>query len=377
MKLYDSFSEAFFVERDNRFVMELKKKDGEHIKAYIANPGRMEEFLVKNHPFYITSGNKGKYEYHVVATQYQDSYILLDTIKINSVVEAMLNRDMIEPFKGDKSIRREFAINRSKFDFLIERLKGSHCNPALLEVKSCSLVHNRVAMFPDAPTSRGKRHLEDLEALAKQGYDCYTLYLINHKKASKFLPNRHTDMDYTLQFLQSKHIHFMAYSIEMTDPVTLNPDVFKPVPIDFEGTKINSKDMGGYLLVFRNTHFFRKKIGALGERVFPKGYYVYVGSAMRGLEKRIKRHLSKRKKRRWHLDYISPDHMEIDKIYRINSSVRTESKLSAGMISISPDYVPGFGSSDSDAPSHLFFFPDRPYRRREFLNLLLDIRAGG
>ncbi|MCP5047229.1 MAG: DNA/RNA nuclease SfsA, partial [bacterium] len=165
MKLYPEFEEAFFLERDNRFVMQLKKKDGQVIKVYIANPGRMEEFLVKDHPFYITSGNNGKYFYRAVSTRYQGSYLLLDTIKVNALVEIMLKADRIEPFTGLEpgSIRREVSVNRSKFDFLIQR---ENRLPVLLEVKSCSLCHHGVAMFPDAPTERGRRHLEDLEALA-------------------------------------------------------------------------------------------------------------------------------------------------------------------------------------------------------------------
>jgi DNA-binding sugar fermentation-stimulating protein len=126
MRLYADFEKAFFVERDNRFVITLER-DGQMIKAYVANPGRMEEFLVPGHPFFITSGNKGKYVYRVVSTFYQDSYILLDTIKINYLVEQMLKNNLIDSFKDHMSIQREKSINRSKFDFLLERkVKNQH-----------------------------------------------------------------------------------------------------------------------------------------------------------------------------------------------------------------------------------------------------------
>jgi len=331
----------------------------------------MEEFLVADHRFFITGGNKGKYFYRVVATEYQNSFILLDTIKINAVVEQFLKDDKIEAFKGPKSIKREVSIQRSKFDFLIER---EGLKPALLEVKSCSLCHNETAMFPDAPTQRGKRHLEDLQTLATQGFDCYTLYLINHKDAKIFMPNWHTDMDYARQFSQSNHIRFMAYAIQLENPVTINRNILKPVSIDYQAITENCKDKGSYLLVYHNEHTFNATIGSLGEREFKKGYYVYVGSAMQGLEKRIKRHLSKRKKTHWHLDYISPQRMKIDKIYKINRKDRIEESLAQQLVQISPGFVEGFGASDTDAPSHLCYFPHRPYRQREFLDLLLDAR---
>ncbi|MCP5054650.1 MAG: DUF123 domain-containing protein, partial [bacterium] len=257
--------------------------------------------------------------------------------------------------------------------FLIQR---ENRLPVLLEVKSCSLCHHGVAMFPDAPTERGRRHLEDLEALAKKNFLCYTLYVLSHKHTTSFMPNWHTDMDYAKQFNASKNIRFLAYCFDMADPVTLNTEFFKPVPIDFGQTIANCVDKGSYLMVFYNATPFTETIGALGERTFKKGYYVYVGSAMRGLEKRIKRHMQKKKPLRWHLDYISPSRMKTEKVYRINRTERLEEKLAEGMLQISPGYVEGFGASDSGVVSHFFYFPDRPFRRREFLDLLLDARMG-
>ncbi len=375
IKLYTGFEEAFFVERENRFVIQLKKKNKQLIKAYIANPGRMEEFLVPGHPFFITSGNEGKYFYRAVSTIYQDSYVLLDTIKINYLVELMLKNNRIKAFRNLTSIRREVTVNRSKFDFLVEK-EGENKKPLLLEIKSCSLCHNGVAMFPDAPTERGKRHLEDLDFLATRDYETYTLYWINHKKAKVFMPNGHTDRDYCETFCRTRHVNFMAYCVNMTDPVTLDLSFFKNVPIDFEASRFLCEEKGSYLLIFYNDQPFKKNIGSLGERAFKKGYYVYVGSAMQALDKRIKRHLRKSKKVRWHLDYISPGYMKMEKVYPIRRQDRIEESLARCLLEICDDYVMDFGASDSGLPSHFFYFSGRPYRRRDFLDLLLDFRMG-
>jgi sugar fermentation stimulation protein A len=373
IKLYSNFEEAFFVERQNRFVMQLKKSDGQTIFAYIANPGRMEEFLTPGHPFFITPGNNGKYFYHIVSTFYQNSYILLDTIKINYLVELILKNHGIEIFNDVKHIRREVTVNRSKFDFLLER-EGQ--KPALLEVKSCSLCHNGAAMFPDAPTERGKRHLQDLEFLASQGYDTYTLYLVSHKNARVFLANGHTDRDYCETFCKAKRIHFLAFCINMTDPITVDLSFLKEVPIDFDASCQFFADKGSYILVFYNEKPFKRIIGSLGEREFKKGYYVYVGSAVQGLEKRIKRHLRQTKKIHWHLDYISPQYMKIEKIYPIRRPDRIEGELARGMMDKCDEFVPGFGASDSEIASHFFYFQEKPYRTRAFLDLLFTYRAG-
>ncbi|MGD2085428.1 MAG: DNA/RNA nuclease SfsA [Candidatus Aminicenantes bacterium] len=374
-KLYPGFEEAFFVERENRFVMQLKKKNKQLIKAYVANPGRMEEFLVAGHPFFITNGNEGKYYHRIVSTFYQDSYVLLDTIKINSLVELLLKNNRIKAFSNPISIRREVTVNRSKFDFLVKR-EGENRKPTLLEIKSCSLCHNGVAMFPDAPTKRGKRHLEDLDFLAAGDYEAYTLYWINHKKAKVFMPNGHTDKDYCETFCSTRNVNFLAYCVNMTDPVTLDLSFLKNVPIDFEASRFLCAEKGSYLLIFHNNQPFTKIIGSLGEREFRQGYYVYVGSAMQALDKRIKRHLRKSKTRRWHLDHISPGTMKIEKVYPIRRQDRIEEALARGVLEICDDYVKGFGASDSGLPSHFFYFSGRPFRRRDFLDLLLNFRMG-
>jgi sugar fermentation stimulation protein A len=269
-------------------------------------------------------------------------------------------------------IRREVTVNRSKFDFLLER-EGK--KPALLEVKSCSLCHNGVAMFPDAPTERGKRHLQDLESLAKGDYDTYTLYLVGHKNARVFMPNGHTDRDYCETFCKSKRIRFMAFCVNMQDPVSLDLSSLEEVPIDFTTSRSLYKDKGSYMLILYNDKPFKKTIGALGVRKFKKGYYVYVGSAMQGLEKRIKRHLRIDKKIHWHKDYISPLDMKTDRVYPIRRPDRIEEDLAQGMIKICDDFVPGFGASDSRIDSHFFYFEEKPYRRRDFLDLLLAYRT--
>ncbi|MCP5108209.1 MAG: DNA/RNA nuclease SfsA [bacterium] len=370
IKLYPAFENASFIERDNRFVTTLKK-DGQLIKAYVANPGRMEEFLVKDHPFYITSGNNGKYFYRIVATSYRDSYVLLDTIKINHIAELMLQNDLIDEFKGEKRVRREVAVNRSKFDFKIER-EGK--KPVLLEIKSCSLCHKGVGMFPDAPTTRGKRHLEDLDQLALQGYDTYTLYLTTNRHTRVFIPNGHTDPDYCTAFNKSHNVKFLAYAVEFIDPVTLDLSHVHKLTIDFEKAREICRDRGSYLVILYNEKPFKKEIGSLGEREFKEGFYIYAGSAMKGLESRIKRHMRKSKKRHWHMDYITPSRMKVVKVYRIRRAERLEERLARGLLEICDDHVPGFGASDTGMDSHLFYFTDRPHRRRNFLDLLLDFQ---
>jgi len=372
IKLFPSWEPGFFIQRKNRFVMTLAK-DSSPMDVYIANPGRMIEYLVKDHPFYITPISGGKYKYKAISTQYGNSYVLLDTAKINTVVEEMIRSGLIPELGPVKFIKREKQVGRSRFDFYLER-EGS--KPVLLEVKSCSLCHNGVAMFPDAPTERGKRHMEELQVLAGDEIETFTLYLVTHNEARLFIPNCHTDPAYGNSFLQAQKVRKLAYRVSMPDPVHIDLSTATNIPVGMDALRSNCGNRGSYLLILFNPLAFSKQVGALGVVDFKKGYYVYAGSAIKGLEKRVKRHSKKRKAIHWHLDYILPHPMELNRSLLIRRVDRLEGPLASRLQSIAHGYIPGFGSSDTDRPSHLFYFKEDPIHLRDFLDILLDFRMG-
>lgn len=95
------------------------------------------------------------------------------------------------------------------------------------------------------------------------------------------------------------------------------------------------------------------RIGSLGKIEFPNGYYVYVGSAMNGIEGRVNRHLRNRKKVHWHIDYFLKK-AEISSVYFLESETRMECKI-ADKYSREFEGVPKFGSSDCQCKGHLFY----------------------
>ena len=98
-------------------------------------------------------------------------------------------------------------------------------------------------------------------------------------------------------------------------------------------------------------------IGKKGRFKFPKGYYIYTGSALNGLEKRIERHLKKNKKHFWHIDYLL-DFASIKKVFLFTNGKFDECALNLKTLE-KPDakiIMPKFGSSDCDCPAHLVFF---------------------
>ena len=119
-----------------------------------------------------------------------------------------------------------------------------------------------------------------------------------------------------------------------------------------------SGDPRTYCLLIKKERAGELQIGRLGLFNFPQGYYVYTGSAKRGLQARINRHLSREKKLRWHVDYL----LEESVIEKVFLSEKEECELSKRIFSIPGAAIVAkkFGSSDCSCSSHLAYFADRP-----------------
>lgn len=110
---------------------------------------------------------------------------------------------------------------------------------------------------------------------------------------------------------------------------------------------------GSYVLVMEMTKDKKIHIGKKGQVMFPTGWYVYIGSAMNSIEKRVKRHFSKEKKHHWHIDYLL-DYAQLRKAFYKESDEWEECKI-AGLFAAECKSIPAFGSSDCSCDSHLFY----------------------
>lgn len=115
---------------------------------------------------------------------------------------------------------------------------------------------------------------------------------------------------------------------------------------------------GAYLLLLFNRKGREIKIGKIGVRLFPRGYYLYIGSGMGNLLKRVFRHIRTRKKKKWHIDYIT-DKFKLKKALIFPSKRRRECEISQ-ILAKNFSIIKNFGSSDCRCRSHLFFALKRP-----------------
>jgi sugar fermentation stimulation protein A len=371
LKLYENFLEAEFLERPHRFKMKLLLK-GKVVEAYVPNTGRLAEFLWPGRKFFLTRQEMPKYDYKVIGTEYQGNYVLIDTIKTNRIFQEILQQQVLPEFRSYTELKREVTRGGSKFDFL---LNFPDKQEKIIEIKTCTLCHNGVALFPDAPTERGQRHLKHLNQEVDANTESWSIYLITNYSAEKFIPNYHIDFAYARIFQLSNKLNFKALKLGFSDPVTMKPELTSEVPILFKRIEQDCRNAGTYLLIMKNDRYFRKEIGALGEREFKPGYYLYVGSALQNLEQRVKRHRSIRKKIHWHIDRIVPEPMRLVKTHLIRRKERLETEIARKMGEISEGMISGFGASDDANRSHLFYFSEHPHEYNKLSDLILDFQT--
>ncbi len=184
---YSKVIEAKFISRPNRFIAFVDIK-GEKVIAHVKNTGRCKELLVPNAVVYLCHSDNPdrKTKYDLIAVKKQSVLINMDSQAPNNAVEEWLKSRKL--FSKKAIIKREFTYKKSKFDFYAEDGKRK----AFIEVKGVTLEKNGIAYFPDAPTERGIKHIQELQESLNDGYEAFIVFVIQMKNIIKFKPNDET-----------------------------------------------------------------------------------------------------------------------------------------------------------------------------------------
>jgi sugar fermentation stimulation protein A len=194
MRAEGRYVRAEFVERPNRFVVRANV-EGEIVAAHLADPGRLRELLLPGVELVLKreSGSHRKTAFTVFLVRHGEVWVCINTRVPNRVAEEALTQGLIEPLSGYAHVRREVVRGGSRLDFLLTSDGLSDC---WVEVKSVSLVEGRRALFPDAPTTRGARHLRELTEIAAGGERAAALFLIQREDVDAFSPHEERDPDF-------------------------------------------------------------------------------------------------------------------------------------------------------------------------------------
>lgn len=369
VQLFSPDLEATFLDRPNRFTILGALEDGSVVRAHSPNPGRMLELLQDGAKLLLQRSRAPgrKTPFTVVAVRRPSD---LRVVPLVSVAANLLARELILPrlFPEASSIRSEVNRGGSRFDFFVEGTNG----PTWIEVKSCTLEAHGVAMFPDAATERGRRHVEELTGMVDGSR--LVLFVIQGLRAERFVPDIHADPAFALALREAwrQGVAIRAASVDCS-PTGVAALSVLDIPVDLEPVDYVEEDSGSYLLHLYLPEARELQVGSLGRHRFSPGHYLYVGSAMKGLASRTRRHLNRRKRFHWHADYLR----SVAKnawVYPIYSPRRLECELAESVRRLYPAPLDGFGSSDCRCRSHLFHTPRDPRRDPRFVELLLRFR---
>lgn len=199
-----------FVKRLNRFVAKVEVA-GEEVLAHVPNSGRMKELLFPGNQVIIEDqAREGrKTPYDLIMVDYDGFLVSIDSRLPNYLVEETINQGKLTGFEGLRVERREVIFGESRLDI---KLTGE--GEGFAEVKSVTLVNDGIAMFPDAPTSRGARHLRELIKAHQEGYLAYVIFLVQRNDATAFTPNDPTDPEFgaTLRDAVANGVKAKAYT---------------------------------------------------------------------------------------------------------------------------------------------------------------------
>jgi sugar fermentation stimulation protein A len=370
ISIFSNPEDATLVSRPNRFIMMVKDSGGNILRAHCPNPGKLTEFLVPGQPLLVEhhTSPERRTDCTVVAVRYKDKIIPLYASKANSIAKQLV-LPLLYP---GREIIPEWKAWYSRFDFLV---RGT---PDLLtEVKACSLSEHGLAMFPDAATERGSRHVEELIELSAAGYEGEVLFIISHEDAELFIPNPHTDPLFCRVLHRARrHLSLRAVSAS-TDSRGNVRIVNDRIPIDTEiSDRLARENRGVYLLAVELKHPLKIPVPRIGSPVLAPGWYLYAGSAGANLHQRIARHLRKKKKIHWHIDHLTLAGSTL-KAFPVLTGEDLECRLASDVAHIAEYEIPGFGCSDCSCTSHLFFFSENPLHSRDLLDLLFFYRHKG
>lgn len=195
MKYTNNIIEGIFINRINRFVAEVEI-DGQIQQVHVKNTGRCREILIKGTKIYLeesTNPNR-KTKYSLISAYKKDMLINIDSQIPNEVVFHALQENKIKGFEDLSFIKKEKTYKRSRFDIYYERKNGKK---GFMEIKGVTLENEGFALFPDAPTERGSKHIYELIDAAKEGYETNVFFLIQIEGINRFKPNAEMDLKFS------------------------------------------------------------------------------------------------------------------------------------------------------------------------------------
>lgn len=222
---------GLFIKRYKRFFVDVKINN-KIITAHCPNTGSMYGLLKKGNKVWISKSNNPnrKLKYTLEIIEDNKSKVGINTLFTNKIMLHALQNNLIKEFKGVSEIKPETKFGKNtRFDFLITDKK----NKSFIEVKNVTLSRKKsLAEFPDAVTTRGLKHINELENAGKKNYKIFIIFLIQRNDCEVFTIAKDIDPDYAkaLKLAVKNKLNILCYDCKFSSKgIKLN----KQIKIDF------------------------------------------------------------------------------------------------------------------------------------------------
>ena len=223
---YDNIVIGTFISRPNRFIAHVNI-NGEIQICHVKNTGRCKELLIKGATVYLqkSSNPARKTQYDLIAVQKGDLLINMDSAAPNKAAAEYLRKH----FGENALIKPEKTYGDSRIDFYVE----TAAEKWLIEVKGVTLEEQGRALFPDAPTERGVKHINELIKAVSEGYKACILFIIQIKNITSFSPNDATHPEFGAALRQAARQGVQIKAIDcIVTPDSMTPDQEIPIKLD-------------------------------------------------------------------------------------------------------------------------------------------------
>jgi sugar fermentation stimulation protein A len=229
MKIAAKLIPATFVKRDNRFRVTVQV-EGHLVEAHLPNSGRLRELLPPGRRVLLAAAQApGRLtSYDLLMVDLEGTLVSIDARMPSRLLYNALQAGRLEEFAGYAEVWREVTYGQSRLDLALEG--GPDGERCFIEAKSVTLVKDGVALFPDAPTQRGRRHLGELARARAEGHRAAMVFVVQRDDASRFSPDDEADPAFgqALREAAQAGVEIYAYKCRVSEgEVALNA----PLPV--------------------------------------------------------------------------------------------------------------------------------------------------
>ena len=220
MKFGEKIVEGIFLERPNRYLARVEV-DGKEALAHVPDPGRLPGLLRANRKVRLIHqpSEKRKTDYTLTLVRHGSIWVSVFPVFANSLISNALIEKTLPFLDGYSSFKSEVKAGNSRFDFHLNFSKKE----AYVEVKSVSFVEDGIGKFPDAPTKRGMKHVQELIGFSEKGYQAAVLFVSQRQDTQLITCNDKIDPDFCKWLRKAKYKGVELYGMNCkVTPTTIS-----------------------------------------------------------------------------------------------------------------------------------------------------------